>query len=86
MIAATCLFKDGVALGIQQPDIASARRDDEWSINPSIIKASIDAMNTAWFVNVGTLGPTPFGIGPQILFPSNAEDMKYSNHCIILTK
>lgn len=50
-MGATCAIQVGSAAVFDAAGIdTTARRDEEWSVTPSMINASIDAMNTAWYV------------------------------------
>lgn len=50
LLGAACLLQIGNAASFAAAGLATSRRDEEWSVTPAMINASIDAMNTAWYV------------------------------------
>lgn len=90
LLAAACLVQIGRALETEAPGIDNARRDEEWTVTPTIIKSSIDAMNTAWSVSLDIPLPHPSnGISSLVHFheqshrANNAGRPGHSNYTAI---
>lgn len=55
IFAATCLFENGSALAFRDSGNDTDSRATDWRVTPDIVRASVDAMNTAWCVDLQAL-------------------------------